>query len=93
MNNHVLAEVVLHGGIVVGNVDHRLKLDILQRVCQDLLDAQHHQATVAEGELNAVLHLVPVRTKLLGTLRQERHVDLRRDDRVPFSLSDAASLL
>lgn len=77
----------------MGNVDHRLKLDILQRVCQDLLDAQHHQATVAEGELNAVLHLVPVRTKLLGTLRQERHVDLRRDDRVPFFVERRSQLV
>lgn len=85
--------MVLHGGIVVGNVDHRLKLDTLQRVCQDLLDAQHHQATVAEGELNAVLHLVPVRTKLLGTLRQERHVDLRRDDRVPFLVERRSQLV
>ena len=86
MDDDVLVEVVLPHGVVVRYVDHRFELRV--RICLPYhsTDALHHQAAVAQGELHAVVHLVPVLVSLLGLHRQEGHVDFRSNRGEPAAV-------
>lgn len=83
VDDDVATEMMLHGGIVVGYVDHLLEGDTRQRVGENLLDALHHELAVAVGEIDAVFHLVPVHAELSGRARQEGQADFGRHGRVP----------
>ena len=67
----------------MGNVDHRFKLDARKGIGDDFLDAFHHQASVAQGELHAVLHLGPVVVELLSPQGQECQAQFGLHHRVP----------
>ena len=93
VHDDVRPEVVLDGGVVVGDVDHRLKLDTLERIRKDLLNALHHQSTVAQSEVYAILHLLPVHTELLASTGQERQTQLRGDAGVPTFVQGSRQLI
>ena len=89
----ILSEVVLPSGVVVGDVDHRFELNARQCVGKHFLDALHHQFAVAEGEVDAVLHFLPVHVELLASTGEERQADVGRHHGVPLLIECGGQLV
>ena len=77
----------------MGDVDHRLKLYSLQGVCKNLLDALHHKPAVAQGEVDAEEHFLPVHLKLLASPGQERQTDVGRYRGMPYFVKMSCNLV
>ena len=93
VHDDAFAEVLFERSIVVGDVDHRVKLDAGQHFGQHLLDALHHQAAVAVGEVHAIEHFFPIQVKLRRTLGQERQTQIGRNGRVPARVEIGRNLV
>ena len=91
VHNHILIEMVLPGCIVVGNINHRLKVRFRFHCLDGFTNTGHHQLTVGKGKGHTVVHFTEI---ILCHLRLHWQVSQSRYHfRIPFLIPILRNLI